>query len=60
MVFISFLAAGYKQEVARQEIFHAFMDWRFYKPGLLLWKNRQEGRFAGFDMQIILKHKHSF
>lgn len=57
---ISFLVAGYKQEVARQEMFHAFTDWRFYKPGLLLWKNRLEGRWAGFDMQIILKNKRGY
>lgn len=52
---ISFLVAGYKQEVSQQEMFHAFTDWRFYKPGVLLWKNRLKGRYAGFDMQIILK-----
>lgn len=51
---ISFLVAGYRKEMFSQEIFHEFTDWQFYKPGLLLWKNRQEGRFAGFDMQIIL------
>lgn len=37
------------------EMFHAFTKGRFFKQGVLFWKDPRLARLAGFDVQILLR-----